>query len=90
MEAQRASAKEALRAAEDKLEALNAVEKAPTSWADAGLPPEPPPPPAVPAFVSLAPLVVGGFSLTLFLLNGIGLFGEGPDLDKLAEEWSNL
>ena len=65
-------------------------QKAPTSWADMGLPVEPPPPPAVPGFVSAAPLVVGAFSVILFRLNAIGLFGEGPDLDALVEEWSKL
>jgi hypothetical protein len=60
------------------------------SWADLGLPAKGPEEPAVPAFVSYAPLVVGGFSLTLFLLNAVGLFGDGPDLDALVEEWSQL
>ena len=90
---QKAEAEESrriLEAAEDKLDALNEVGKAPTSWADAGLPPEAPAPPAVPAFVSAAPLVVGGFSLLLFTLNAVGLFGEGPDLDALVEELSNM
>ena len=81
----------ALRAAEKKLEELNQPgSKAPTSWADMGLPEEAPPEPEIPALLAQAPLVLGGFSVLLFLLNGVGLFGEGPDIDKLAEEWSNL
>ena len=88
----KAATQRALEAANAKREAINEVpgQKAPTSWADAGLPPEAPPPPAVPAFVSAAPLVVGGFSVLLFTLNAVGAFGEGPDLDALVEEWSKL
>ena len=81
---------EKLMDAEDKLEELNAIEKAPASWADLGLPPEAPPPPAIPAFLSVAPAVVGGFSVLLYILNAVGLFGEGPDLDALVEEWSKV
>ena len=33
---------------------------------------------------------VGVFALLLFVLNTFGLFGEGPDLDALAEEWSKV
>ena len=83
------AAKAALEAADAKLEKLNEVGKA-KSWGDMGLPPEPVAPPAVPAFVSAAPLVVGGFSVLLFTLNAVGLFGDGPDLDALVEEWSKL
>ena len=64
--------------------------KAPTSWADLGLPPVPEQDPAVPAFLSAAPIVLGVFSVFLFLLNAVGLFGEGPDLDALVEEWSKV
>ena len=87
----KARARAALEAADDKLESLNQVEKmAPTSWADLGIPLEKDDAPVVPAFVSQAPLFVGGFSVMLFLLNSFGLFGEGPDLDALAEEWSKM
>ena len=85
-----ASGAAALRAAEDKLEELNKVEKAPTSWADMGLPAEPIPQPEIPQLLQVAPLAIGAFSVLLFLLNTVGLFGEGPDLDALAEEWSKL
>ena len=85
----KAAVRAALEAAENKLEGLNEVGQA-KSWADLGLPAKGPEEPAVPAFVSYAPLVVGGFSLTLFLLNAVGLFGDGPDLDALVEEWSQL
>lgn len=88
--AKKESAAAALRAAEDKLEELNAVEKAPASWADLGLPPEAPPPPAIPAWLSVAPAVIGGFSVLLFTLNALGLFGDGPDIDALVEEWSKV
>ena len=90
--AKKEAAMAALQAASDKLEELNSVEakSAPTSWADLGLPPEPDNGPEVPAFLSVAPAVIGGFSVLLFLLNSVGLFGEGPDLDALAEEWSKL
>jgi len=84
------ASRQALEAANAKLEALNEVGKAPTSWADLGLPSKPPEPPAVPAFVSAAPLVLGGFSVLLFALNAVGLFGDGPDLDKLVDEWAQL
>ena len=84
------ASRQALEAANAKLEALNEVGKAPTSWADLGLPSKPPEPPAVPAILSAAPLVLGGFSVLLFTLNALGLFGDGPDLDKLVEEWSQL
>ena len=48
------AAKAALARAEAKLEDLNKVEKAPTSWADLGLPPEPDPGPEIPAALSVA------------------------------------
>jgi hypothetical protein len=85
------AAEYALRKAEEKLEELNKVDgKAPSSWADLGLPPEAEPAPAIPQLLQVAPLVLGGFSVLLFLLNAVGLFGDGPDLDALVEEWSNL
>ena len=81
----------ALSKANDKLDDLNTVEKlAPTSWADMGLPMEADRGPPVPAYVTQAPLVVGGFAFGLFVLNAIGIFGEGPDLDALVDEWSKL
>lgn len=87
------SAREALEAAEAKLEELNKVDdkSAPASWADLGLPSTPQTEyPTVPAFLQQAPLVIGVFSVLLFGLNQAGLFGEGPDLDALAEEWSKM
>lgn len=86
----KAAIQASLDAANNKLEEINEVQKAPTSWADMGLPKEPERAPEVPFFVSIAPLVVGGFSVLLFLLNAVGVFGDGPDLDALVEEWSNL
>lgn len=38
----------------------------------------------VPAWLSVAPIVVGGFSVALFVLNAYGVFGEGPDLSTLV------
>jgi hypothetical protein len=89
-QAKAAEVKRVLEAANAKLESLNEVEKAPASWADLGLPDKGPAPPAVSPLVSAAPLVVGAFSVLLFLLNAVGLFGDGPDLDALVEEWSKL
>ena len=41
-------------------------------------------------WLSVAPLVLGVFSVVLFVLNALGIFGEGPDLDALVEDWSEL
>ena len=79
------SALEALEAANDKLEELNKVDKAPASWADLGLPRTEVPEPEIPAVLSIAPLVLGVLSVTSLLLNNAGFFGEGPDLDELAK-----
>ena len=80
-----------IEAANSKLEQLNEVEKlAPTSWADLGVPKEAEPDLGVSSLLSTAPLVLGVFSIGLFLLNSFGAFGEGPDLDALVEEWSKL
>ena len=49
---------------------------------------EQPPGVAVPGWLSTAPLLIGAFSITLFVLNTYGVFGEGPDLDALADGWS--
>ena len=38
---------------------------------------------AVPVWLSLAPPLVGSFSVVLFVLNTFGVFGEGPDLSPL-------
>ena len=85
------AAQEALERANAKLEELNQVEKlAPTSWADLGVPKEAEPDDANMQMLSVAPLVVGAFSATLFTLNLFGLFGDGPDLDALVDEWSKL
>ena len=81
------TAAEALEAANAKLEELNEVGKAPRSWADLGLPPEPDATPEVPAFLTIAPAVLGVLSVSLLLLNNAGLFGEGPDLDQWAEQF---
>lgn len=90
-QADKAAAKAALERANEKLEELNKVEKlAPTSWADLGVPPEKEQDDPMMGAISVAPLVVGAFSLGLFLLNAVGAFGEGPDLDALVEEWSKL
>jgi hypothetical protein len=90
-QADKAAAKAALERANEKLEELNKVEKlAPTSWADLGVPPEKEQDNPMMGAISVAPLVVGAFSLGLYLLNGFGAFGEGPDLDALVEEWSKL
>lgn len=81
----------ALDRANDKLDSLNQVEKlAPTSWGDAGLPLEAPPDVGVPGWLTTLPNVIAVFALGLFLLNQLGIFGEGPDIDALAEEWSKL
>jgi hypothetical protein len=63
---------------------------APKSWADLGLPPEAPEPPAISPLLSVAPVLLGVFSVGLYLLNQAGLFGDGPDVEALVEEWSNL
>ena len=92
-QARKAEAKAAIEKAEEKLETLNEVggrSGSPSSWADLGLPTEPVPEVEIPAILQFAPAVLGVFSVLLFLLNGVGLFGEGPDLDALAEEWSKL
>ena len=83
-----------LDAADNKLDSLNKVEKlAPTSFADLGTPlaAEPDPMADVPGWLSVAPQIIGGFSVTLFLLNQFGVFGSGPsmeEIDALVEEWS--
>ena len=82
------SAQELLDAANEKLEKLNEVDQAPKSWADLGLPPKPPQEPAIPAALSILPPVLGGTSVLMLLLNKYGVFGEGPDLDALAESLS--
>lgn len=88
-QADKAAAEAALEAANAKLEELNKVEKlAPKSWADLGVPPEPEPENPLSGALSIAPLVLGALSVGLFLLNNLGTFGEGPDLDALVEEWS--
>ena len=89
---EKAKAAAALEAAEKKLEQLNEIDPkgAPTSWADLGLPAEPVAGPEVPAALQVAPLVLGAVSIILFILNGIGAFGDGPDLDALVEEWSKI
>jgi len=75
-------------------DALDAAEKrlaeAPYSWADLANPRKEPEPPEVPALLSLAPAILGVFSVILFVLNTFGVFGEGPDLDKLAEDIANI
>ena len=38
----------------------------------------------VPVWLSVAPPVIGGFSVVLFVLNTFGVFGEGPDLNTLG------
>ena len=80
-----ASASDALEAANAKLEELNAVDKAPSSWADLGLPQSTVPEPEIPAFLNIAPAVLGVLSVTSLLLNNAGVFGEGPDLDEFAK-----
>ena len=90
-QADKAAAAAALERANEKLEQLNKVEKlAPKSWADLGVPAEAEPDNPMMGAVSVAPLIVGAFSVGLFLLNTVGAFGEGPDLDALVEEWSKL
>ena len=83
--ARKQSVEEALAAAEERLEAAPSNYK---SLGDLGNPVKPVEPPAVPAVLSAAPLVVGAFSVLLFVLNAFGLFGDGPGLDELAREWS--
>eukprot|EP00965_Chrysotila_dentata_P203035 6181478-Pleurochrysis_carterae.AAC.4 len=65
-------------------------DNAPASWADLGNPKKVQEPASVDPLLSALPLVAGAFALVLFVLNAFGLFGEGPDLDALAEEWSKL
>ena len=50
---------------------------------------EPLPEVAVPGWLSIAPPAIGAISILLFVLNLYGVFGEGPDLDALANEWSS-
>ena len=76
---------EALKEAELKLEQLQETNEAPKSFADLGLPPEAEAPPAVPAVLSYAPPALIAFSLFLVVLNNLGTFGSGPDVDALLE-----
>ena len=58
-----------------------------------GLAEEPPPPlpeVVVPGWLAVAPPVIFAFSIALAVLNSVGAFGEGPDLDALAGEWSRM
>ena len=88
---QKEATKAALERAANKLEELNEVPgEAPKSWADLGLPPPPPPEPLINPLLSVAPLFLGAFSVGLFLLNQIGAFGDGSDIEALVEEWSKL
>ena len=87
------TAAEVLAAADAKLEELNKVGSAPASWADLGLPPEPEAPPAVPAALAYGPPVLLVFAALLFTMNNAGFFGDGPtaeDLDRFAEQISNI
>ena len=38
----------------------------------------------VPVWLTVAPPVIGGLSVVLFVLNTFGVFGEGPDLTTLT------
>eukprot|EP00322_Chrysochromulina_rotalis_P003814 CAMPEP_0115852764 /NCGR_PEP_ID=MMETSP0287-20121206/13162_1 /TAXON_ID=412157 /ORGANISM="Chrysochromulina rotalis, Strain UIO044" /LENGTH=101 /DNA_ID=CAMNT_0003306831 /DNA_START=66 /DNA_END=371 /DNA_ORIENTATION=+ len=87
----KAAARAALEAAENKLEELNAVGAAPSSWADLGNPQDLSPQLEVPAFLNWLPGVLGGFAFITLLLNQFGVFGAGPSVDELnemADRWS--
>ncbi len=58
----------------------------PTSWASLGEDKAGPETIEVPAFLQIAPALLGIFSVTIFIANSAGVFGEGPDLDKLAAD----
>lgn len=88
--ARKLTPQEAIAAAEEKL--ANAPSTF-NNWTES----EQPPPVSGPLsadqldLINKAPLVLGGLSLALFVFNTIGLFGEGPDLDQLADDlvaWS--
>ena len=71
----------ALDAADAKLDAL----EAPTSWAALGEKPKVADAPAVPKLLEQAPIFLGVFALLLFVLNAIGVFGSGPELEALPQ-----
>ena len=79
---------EALQEAALKLEKLQETNEAPKSFADLGLKPEVPDQPEVPGFITAAPPVLIAFSAALVVLNNLGTFGDGPDLDAFVE-WAN-
>ena len=58
----------------------------PTSWASLGEDKAGPETIEVPAFLQIAPALLGIFSVTIFIANSAGVFGEEPDLDKLAAD----
>ena len=80
-----ASAKQALEAANAKLEELNAVGSAPSSWADLGNPQVPVANAEVPAFLAWLPGVLGFFAFITLFLNQMGVFGSGPSVDELNQ-----
>lgn len=89
---ERKSAKDALEAANAKLEALNAIGQAPKSWADLGTPQKLDREIEVPGFLNWLPGVIGTLSVITLLLNNAGVFGSGPSIDELnrmAEDFSN-
>ena len=89
---ERKAAKDALEAANAKLEALNAIGQAPKSWADLGTPQKLDREIEVPGFLNWLPGVIGTLSVITLLLNNAGVFGNGPSIDELnrmAEDFSN-
>ena len=91
-EAAQVAARDALKAAEDKLEKLNSVGEAPTSWADLGTPDTLSDQLEVPGFLNWLPGVIGFFAFTTFAANQAGVFGAGPSVEELnamADSWSN-
>ena len=82
------SPEEALAEAAAKLEQLEERFEAPKSYADLGLKSEVPEPPQVPGFITAAPPILIAFAGVLVVLNNLGTFGEGPDLDAFVQ-WAD-
>ena len=79
----------ALAAADEKLDKLALTDEMlrAKSMAELGAPPPAPEVPQVDGILSVAPAVLGTFAVILFVLNSLGVFGDGGgSLDQMADD----
>mmetsp|Transcript_1970 Transcript_1970/g.6557 ORF Transcript_1970/g.6557 Transcript_1970/m.6557 type:complete len:148 (+) Transcript_1970:162-605(+) len=88
-EEQRRKVRAALAAADAKLDELALTDEMfrAKSLAELGAPPPLPVTPQVDGVLAAAPAILGIFAVALFLLNNVGVFGDGGgSLDTMADE----